>query len=127
MKMRPYFLPDRNVYIPFNAVDNHLFLSKLSIAYTFYLYIKQELNCVTCCLLLKPLKMPKNKRLWTKVILAIVGAVGGFVYWKLIGCNSGTCPIQSKWYLSMLWGFAFGYLIGDLAGGFIYRRAGENE
>ncbi|HET6555959.1 MAG TPA: DUF6132 family protein [Prolixibacteraceae bacterium] len=71
--------------------------------------------------------MPKNKKLWTKVIFAIVGAVGGLLYWKLIGCKSGTCPIKSVWYFSMLWGFAFGYLVGDLLGSIIFRRARENE
>ena len=73
------------------------------------------------------LKMPKNKKLWTKLIFAFIGAVGGFLYWKLIGCQSGTCPIRSVWYFSMLWGLAFGYLVGDLLGSIIFRRARENE
>lgn len=71
--------------------------------------------------------MPKNKRLWTKWIFACAGAIGGFLYWKLIGCHSGTCPIRSVWYFSMLWGLALGYLVGDLLGSVIFRRARENE
>ena len=27
---------------------------------------------------------------------AFVGSIGGFVYWKLVGCNSGTCAITSS-------------------------------
>ncbi len=27
---------------------------------------------------------------------AIAGAIGGFMYWKFVGCNSGTCMITSK-------------------------------
>ncbi|WP_325404348.1 hypothetical protein [Agriterribacter sp.] len=27
---------------------------------------------------------------------AIVGGVGGFIYWRLVGCNSGTCAITSN-------------------------------
>lgn len=71
--------------------------------------------------------MLKDRKTWFKLIFAIVGAIGGFLYWKLIGCTSGTCPIQSVWYFSTLWGLAMGYLIGDLTGGLIGRRAAENE
>jgi hypothetical protein len=48
------------------------------------------------------------------IIITLAGAVGGFLYWKFIGCQSGTCPIKSKWYLSTLWGLAFGYLAGGI-------------
>jgi len=71
--------------------------------------------------------MSKNKKIRLKVILAIMGAIGGFLYWKLIGCTSGTCSIQSVWYFSTLGGMAMGYLLGDLIGGIIYKRAAENE
>jgi hypothetical protein len=48
------------------------------------------------------------------IIFTLAGAIGGFLYWKFIGCQSGTCPIKSKWYLSTLWGLAFGYLAGSI-------------
>jgi hypothetical protein len=48
------------------------------------------------------------------IVLAVAGAAGGFLYWKFIGCQTGTCPIKSKWYLSSLWGLAFGYLAGSI-------------
>jgi hypothetical protein len=48
------------------------------------------------------------------IILTIVGAIGGFLYWRFVGCVSGTCPIKSKWYLMTLWGSAFGYLAGSI-------------
>jgi phosphate/sulfate permease len=48
------------------------------------------------------------------IIFSLVGAVAGFLYWKFIGCLSGTCPIKSVWYLSTLWGMAFGYLFGSI-------------
>jgi hypothetical protein len=48
------------------------------------------------------------------ILFTIVGAIGGFLYWKFIGCQSGTCPIKSRWYLSTLWGSAFGYLSGSI-------------
>ncbi|HET6227864.1 MAG TPA: DUF6132 family protein, partial [Bacteroidia bacterium] len=34
----------------------------------------------------------------------VVGAVAGFLYWKLIGCESGTCMITSKWHNSTAYG-----------------------
>jgi len=47
-----------------------------------------------------------------KLLIAgiISGAVIGFVYWKLVGCNSGTCTITSKWHNST----AYGAVIGGL-------------
>lgn len=48
------------------------------------------------------------------IIFSFIGAAGGFLYWKFIGCQSGTCPIKSVWYLSTLWGLALGYLAGSI-------------
>jgi hypothetical protein len=48
------------------------------------------------------------------VIGTIAGAAGGFLYWKYVGCQSGTCPIKSVWYLSTLWGLVMGYLVGSI-------------
>jgi hypothetical protein len=48
------------------------------------------------------------------ILFSLAGATGGFLYWKFIGCQSGTCPIKSVWYLSTLWGMAFGYLSGSI-------------
>ena len=48
------------------------------------------------------------------IIFLVAGAIGGFLYWKFVGCLSGTCPIKSVWYLSTLWGLAMGYLIGSI-------------
>lgn len=57
----------------------------------------------------------------------MIGAIGGFLYWKFVGCNSGTCPIKSVWYFSTLWGMAMGYLLGDLSASFILKRGTEND
>ena len=53
----------------------------------------------------------KNKIL--QIVFALAGALGGFLYWKFVGCESGTCAIKSVWYWSTLWGVVVGYLIGD--------------
>jgi len=69
----------------------------------------------------------KGKNLQIKLLSSLVGAIGGFLYWKFVGCTSGTCPIKSVWYLSTLWGAVMGYLLGDLIGGFIMTKKAKNE
>ena len=45
---------------------------------------------------------------------AVVGAVGGYVYWKEVGCFTGTCPIKSNWHVMIPYSAVMGYLGGDL-------------
>lgn len=40
-----------------------------------------------------------------------LGALAGFLYWRFVGCGSGTCPITSKWYNSTLYGMIIGALL----------------
>lgn len=51
---------------------------------------------------------------------AIIGGLAGFLYWKFVGCSSGTCPITSSPYASTIYGLVFGLLI---ASGFTSRSA----
>ena len=71
--------------------------------------------------------MIKNKAFRYKLLLAFLGAIGGFMYWKFVGCITGTCPIKSVWYLMTLWGIAMGYLLGDLSVNFVVKREAEND
>lgn len=57
-----------------------------------------------------------------QIIVTILGAIGGFLYWKFIGCESGTCAIKSVWYYSTLWGALAGYLVGDIISGLLKRK-----
>ncbi|RMF58411.1 MAG: hypothetical protein D6748_08765 [Calditrichaeota bacterium] len=53
------------------------------------------------------------KRFFTRV--ALFGAIGGllgFGYYYFIGCNSGTCPITSNPYISTIYGFVMGAVLG---------------
>ena len=61
----------------------------------------------------------KRKKL--ALIFLVLGAIGGFLYWKFVGCLSGTCAIKSVWYWSTLWGAAVGYLIGDFINDFLIK------
>lgn len=48
----------------------------------------------------------------TLVLIGLIaGAVGGLLYWRFIGCSSGSCPITSSPMMSSLWGAAMGGLL----------------
>ena len=47
------------------------------------------------------------------ILLLIPGIIAGFLYWKYVGCLSGTCPITSNWHSMVLFGGLIGYFIGD--------------
>ena len=67
-----------------------------------------------------------RKNRWA-LIAGVAGGIGGFLYWRLIGCASGTCPIKSVWYWSTLWGMAFGYLLGDLVADWVNRKKQKQQ
>jgi hypothetical protein len=71
--------------------------------------------------------MKRDKLFGLKIIFSIAGAAGGLLYWKFVGCKTGTCPIKSVWYWSTLWGMAMGYLLGDLVGSYILKQKNTNE
>ena len=43
-----------------------------------------------------------------------LGAVAGFLYWKFVGCSSGTCMITSKPINSTLYGDLMGFLVAGI-------------
>ena len=45
------------------------------------------------------------------IIGAAIGGLLGFLYYKFIGCASGTCPITSKPLNSVLYGAVMGLLL----------------
>ncbi len=49
------------------------------------------------------------------IIGAVVGGIAGLIYWKMVGCTTGTCMITSKptssaIYFSAMGALAFGML-----------------
>ncbi|WP_439506412.1 DUF6132 family protein [Sediminibacterium sp.] len=42
---------------------------------------------------------------------AVLGAIGGYIYWQQVGCISGTCAITSKPLNSTLYGALMGSLL----------------
>jgi hypothetical protein len=45
------------------------------------------------------------------IIGVILGAVSGYLYWKFVGCSSGTCAITSRPLNSTLYGAVMGGLL----------------
>ncbi len=54
----------------------------------------------------------------------LLGTLAGFAYWYFIGCTSGTCPIQSHWQSSSLYGALIGFV---LAPGISKPKKEENK
>lgn len=61
----------------------------------------------------------KNKLV---IIGVFIGAVAGYIYWKQIGCTSGTCMITSKWHNSTGYGALMGGLLFS-----IFKKSKNNS
>ena len=46
-----------------------------------------------------------------EIIGALIGAIGGYMYYHYVGCASGTCPITSRPLNSTLYGALLGGLL----------------
>lgn len=51
------------------------------------------------------------KRHWLTIAGVVIGAIGGFLYWRFVGCSTGTCPITSSPVNSSIWGAVMGGLL----------------
>ncbi|MCU0377529.1 MAG: hypothetical protein MUC78_04655 [Bacteroidales bacterium] len=62
------------------------------------------------------------KKYLPEIAGTLIGATGGFLYWKFVGCVSGTCAIKSNWYLMVPWGMILGYLVGSMTGDYFRKK-----
>ena len=67
------------------------------------------------------------KKNLVEIIFSVAGAIGGFLYWRFIGCLSGTCFIKSVWYMSTLYGGLLGWVISSLGKDLIMRFKKEKK
>ncbi|WP_321518833.1 DUF6132 family protein [uncultured Bacteroides sp.] len=56
----------------------------------------------------------KLKKHWLTLSGVVIGALGGYLYWRYVGCASGSCPITSSPLFSSLWGAAMGGLLFNI-------------
>lgn len=64
----------------------------------------------------------KIKKNIITIIGVFIGMAGGFLYWKYVGCASGTCPITSNWTTMLPYGALMGGLLGNMVQGFFVRQ-----
>lgn len=57
-------------------------------------------------------RLPPFRSLLPLLALALAGALAGYLYYRLVGCVTGTCPIASRPLSSTLYGAAVGALLG---------------
>ncbi len=53
------------------------------------------------------------KNHFRQIIGVFSGSILGFLYYYFVGCASGTCPISSNPYISVIYGGLMGYLFVD--------------
>lgn len=51
---------------------------------------------------------------WPVLLGVVVGAVAGYLYWRYVGCTTGSCPITSSPVNSTLWGAVMRGLLGNI-------------
>ena len=54
------------------------------------------------------------KRNLITILGVLVGALGGYLYWRFVGCDSGTCAITSSPLNSTIYGAIMGGLVFSL-------------
>jgi len=62
---------------------------------------------------IEPMPEPaaKKKTTMKMVLFVLGGAVAGYLYYRLVGCRTGTCPITSSPIISSLYGAMMGFLL----------------
>lgn len=63
---------------------------------------------------------------WLMTIGVVLGVLGGWAYWEIVGCPTGACPIYSTSITYILLGGAVGGLlfgfVGDIRSWVVRRR-----
>jgi hypothetical protein len=71
------------------------------------------------------MKLLKKQALTITGIL--IGSVAGFLYWKYIGCSTGTCYIQSNPFRMTVYGALMGGLLLSMFQPKTNKHPHENE
>lgn len=72
--------------------------------------------------------MSNSKKRYLFIILSgLIGALGGFLYWRYVGCYTGTCPITSNWYATTAWGALLGITVRDVVKDLVKKKELQKE
>jgi Family of unknown function (DUF6132) len=50
---------------------------------------------------------------WRAAATVLGGALVGYLYFRLVGCRTGSCPITSRWWTSTGYGAVVGYFLAS--------------
>ncbi len=53
----------------------------------------------------------KSWYFWKPFLGILIGGMGGYLYFTLVGCKSGTCPITSSSYGTIITGSILGLIL----------------
>jgi hypothetical protein len=53
-----------------------------------------------------------KRRTMKLAFFVLGGAVAGYLYYRFVGCRTGTCPITSSPVISTIYGAMIGFLLG---------------
>ncbi|MDP8207579.1 MAG: hypothetical protein P9L92_13005 [Candidatus Electryonea clarkiae] len=48
------------------------------------------------------------------ILLAVLGGIAGWLFWRYVGCLNGSCMIWSNPWIATAYGILIGYLVGGL-------------
>ena len=57
------------------------------------------------------------------IALPLVGSAGGWLYYRYVGCTTGTCAVTSSLWLST----GFGYILGSLLYTVLWPGRGKRQ
>ena len=50
--------------------------------------------------------------LWVgRTVAVLLGGAGGFLYYRIVGCKTGACPLTSNPWISTLYGALIGFMM----------------
>jgi len=59
-------------------------------------------------------KKDKPKKYWNYIILGVtLGILFGYLYFRIVGCKTGACPLKANPYYNMFLGGLLGYVVAD--------------
>lgn len=61
------------------------------------------------------------------IAFAILGLIGGYMYWYFVGCADGTCAIQSNPWRMTPYGGVLGGLIGNIVQDVVQKRSVKKQ